>query len=246
MSAPSLELLQITLIVEDLAGAEREFREGLGLEVAFRDPGVAQWGLENIVLPMGETFIEILSPERPDTPGGRHLARQGGDGGYMVILKTPSLSEWRKRIAEVGVRIAFEADLPPTPEGPGWAGLHLHPGDTGGMMISLDRPDPFDSWAGAGPDWRPHVRQDVVDGLTSISLRTPNPAALAARWAEVLDRPVIETADGPRIDLDAGALRFVPAAPGESEGLAAIALRATDRKRVGSRMALGGVAFDFV
>ena len=92
MSDPlSLELLQITLIVADLARAEADFARDLGLRVAFRDPSVATWGLENSVLPMGRSFFEILSPTRPDTPGGRHIARQG-DGGYMVILQTRDLS----------------------------------------------------------------------------------------------------------------------------------------------------------
>ena len=52
-----LELLQITLIVRDLPAAEKAFQEKLGLEVAFRDPGVDLWGLENVVLPMGKTFL---------------------------------------------------------------------------------------------------------------------------------------------------------------------------------------------
>ena len=87
-----LDLLQITLIVRDLPAAEKAFHDALGLEVAFRDPGVDLWGLENVVLPMGTTFIEILAPTREDTPGGRHLDRQGGDGGYMVILQTRDLA----------------------------------------------------------------------------------------------------------------------------------------------------------
>ena len=56
-----LELLQITLIVRDLRAMELAFHEALGLEVAFRDPSVDLWGLENVVLPMGSTFIEILA-----------------------------------------------------------------------------------------------------------------------------------------------------------------------------------------
>ena len=45
-----LDLLQITLIVRDLPATEKAFQEALGLEVAFRDPGVDLWGLENVVL----------------------------------------------------------------------------------------------------------------------------------------------------------------------------------------------------
>lgn len=233
-----LDLLQITLIVEDLDETERAFAEQLGLAVAFRDPSVDRWGLENIVLPLGTTFIEILSPKRADTPGGRHLARQGGDGGYMVILQTRDLAPWRERIADLGLRIAFEAESEDPEHGQDWAGIHLHPADTGGMMISLDCPSPPDSWVGAGPHWRDFIRQEVVDGLLGIGLRSPDPARLAARWSEVLARPLD---DRGQLVLDQGAIDFRETRSGEPEGLASITLRASDRARAGERLALGGI-----
>jgi len=50
----------------------------LGLAVAFRDPGVARFGLHNAVLPAGSQFVEVVSPTRMDTAGGRYLERRGG------------------------------------------------------------------------------------------------------------------------------------------------------------------------
>jgi hypothetical protein len=245
-STGPLDLLQITLVVRDLAATESEFAEALGLEVAFRDPSVDLWGLENIVLPMGTTFIEILSPTRADTPGGRHLERQGGDGGYMVILQTRDLAPWRVRIQELGLRVAFEAKTRDSEDGQNWEGIHLHPNDTGGMMISLDQPNPPDSWAGAGPHWRDHIRQDVVTGLAGIELRSPAPDRLASRWGEVLERPVIELAGSRRLPLDQGEIGFVGCEGDAAEGLHAVELRATDRARVGESRMLGGVEFRFV
>jgi hypothetical protein len=233
-----LDLLQITLVVENLEETEVAFEKALGLRVAFRDPSVDLWGLENIVLPMGTTFIEILSPKRADTPGGRHLARQGGDGGYMVILQTRDLAPWRKQIDTAQVRIAFEAETRDEEHGQDWSGIHLHPGDTGGMMISLDRPDPPDSWAGAGPHWREHICQDVVDGLVGIELRSEDPDRLAGRWSEVLGRPIDPQG---RIQLDQGWIAFRSTAEGKVEGLSAIELHSVDRGRVGEVMKLGGV-----
>lgn len=240
----SLALLQITLIVRDLARVEREFAEQLGLRVAFRDPSVATWGLENIVLPMGETFFEILSPTRPDTPGGRHIARQG-DGGYMVILQTRALAAHRARVAGLGVRIVLDQETRGTADGQDWAGIHLHPADTGGLMISFDEPDPPDSWVGAGPHWRDFVSNDVVTGLVGIMLRSADPARLARRWAEVLGRPL--SADGSRIALDRGTLDFRAFEAGEChEGLAGVRLSASDPKRRGARFALAGVQIELV
>lgn len=239
----ALDLLQITLVVHDLDAIESDLAAAYGLEVAFRDPGVDLWGLDNIVLPLGTTFIEVLSPKRPDTPGGRHLARQGGDGGYMVILRTDDLSPWRARAAELDLRIAFEDETRDAAHGQHWAGIHLHPRDTGGMMISFDRPDPPDSWVGAGPRWREHIRQDAVDGLLGIALSSPDPARLAARWSDVLAREAVATASGFRIALDAGEIDFVPSADGAFEGLEAVRLRAVDRTRAGETRAMGGVRF---
>ena len=237
-----VRLLQITLIVEDLPSTESRFRDVLGLEVAFRDPGVAQWGLENAVLPLGTTFIELLSPTSADAPGARHLARQGGDGGYMVILQVDALDPWRAPLGEAGVRIAWEGETSGTVHGADWAGFHLHPRDTGGLMISLDRPDPPDSWAGAGPDWRDFVRQDVVDGLVAIELESLDPERLGDRWAQVLGR---ERDGEGRLVLDAGSIGFRSSEAGR-EGLAAVRLRAVDRARAGADVTLGGTRFEFV
>ncbi len=240
----SLELLQITLIVSDLAQAEADFEHLLGLRVAFRDPSVATWGLENIVLPMGTTFFEILSPTRPDTPGGRHIARQG-DGGYMVILQTRGqLAEHRARVRDLGIRIVLDTETRGSADGQDWAGIHLHPGDTGGMMISFDEPDPPDSWVGAGPHWRDFISNRVVTGLVGIELRSAEPERLAKRWSEVLDRPL---ACERRLILDRGEIAFRGLAAGEqNEGLSGIRLTASDPKRRGESIELAGVCIELV
>jgi catechol 2,3-dioxygenase-like lactoylglutathione lyase family enzyme len=240
----SLELLQITLIVKDLAQAEADFDRLLGLRVAFRDPSVATWGLENIVLPMGTTFFEILSPTRPDTPGGRHIARQG-DGGYMVILQTRGeLVNHRARVRELGVRIILDQETRGSTDGQDWAGIHLHPADTGGMMISFDEPDPPDSWVGAGPHWRDFISNRIVTGLVGIELRSPDPERLARRWSEVLGRSLAR--DG-RLMLDRGEIMFRGLEVGErSEGLSGIRLSASDPKRRGESIELAGVRIDLV
>ena len=248
----SLALLQITLIVRDLAQAERAFAERLGLRVAFRDPSVATWGLENIVLPMGRTFFEILAPTRPDTPGGRHLARQG-EGGYMVILQTRALAAHRDRVKALGVRIVLDQETRGHADGQDWAGIHLHPADTGGLMISFDEPDPPDSWVGAGPHWRDFVSNEVVTGLVGITLRSPDPERLAGRWAQVLGRPLAREADSApgaghgRIVLDRGEIAFRALGAGEhGEGLAEVRLTASDPRRRGERFALAGVGVELV
>lgn len=242
-----LSLLQITLIVRDLNATARALKEAFGLRVAFRDPSVELWGLDNIVLPMGTTFIEVLSP-RPGpkgdaSPGARQLNRQGGDGGYMVILQTRGLPEWKSHVEAHSVRIAFEAESRDTKDGQDWAGLHLNPADSGGMMISLDEPDPPDSWAGAGPDWRDFIARDIVQGLVGITLRSPDPERLSARWSEILRRPLGAER---RIALDQGWVDFRETRPGEVEGLASVFLEAREPRKRGEKIMLGSVEFELV
>ena len=57
-----MRLRQIALMAPELAPEVDAFREVLGLEVCFVDPGVGHYGLENALLPLGNQFIELLAP----------------------------------------------------------------------------------------------------------------------------------------------------------------------------------------
>src|SRR3989441_3727031 len=99
-------------------------------------------------MPVGQTFLEVVSPVRDGTTAGRLLDRRGGDGGYMVILQTADLRADRARLAALGVRIVWQAELDDI------ATVHLHPRDLGGAIVSLDQPVPPESWRWGGPEWR--------------------------------------------------------------------------------------------
>src|SRR3989442_15299063 len=98
-----MRLRQIALVARDLEPVVADLCGVLGIEVAFRDPGVAAFGLHNAVMPIGNTFLEVVSPVRDGTTAGRLLERRGGDGGYMVILQTADLEADPRRLATPGV-----------------------------------------------------------------------------------------------------------------------------------------------
>ena len=153
----------------------------------------------------------------------------------MVIVQLDDLDAQRKRMADLDVRIAFEASTT------GLKGLHLHPADVGGAILSLDEADPPESWAWAGPDWAYHSSA-YVTAITAAEIQAEDPDALAARWAAILDRPAVACA----IECDDAVIRFVEATDGRGDGLAAIDLAVTDRVRVGETRAVGGVRFNLV
>jgi hypothetical protein len=217
-----LRLRQIALAARDLEGTVATLCDVLAVEVAFRDPGVALFGLANAVMPIGDDFLEVVSPARADASAARLLDRRGGDCGYMAIVQTGDLAAARARLERERVRIVFEhahADGHT-------ATLHLHPRDVGGAILSLDESSPPGEWDWAGRDWRRHVRRDAVTALAGATLAGDDPAQLAARWAAVLDRKAEAQRDGSfAIALDGAGLRFERARDG-AEGLVGVALRA--------------------
>lgn len=219
-----IRLRQVVLAAADLSAVETAIQTQLGVELCYRDPGVGGFGLRNALFPVGHQLLEVVSPVTDGTTAGRLLAKRGGDTGYMVIVEVDDLDEMRRRIAAAGVRIVFEAVAE------GIVGLHLHPVDVGGAILSVDQPASWGEWPWAGPVWRDHVRTGTVSAVVAVEIEAHDPAAMASRWADVLGRPV--TGEPPTIALDEGAIRFVPAGA-RGEGVAAFELRAApDAARV--------------
>ena len=123
----------------------------------------------------------------------------------------------RERIDEMGVRVVLEACMP------GIVGLHLHPRDVGGAILSVDQTDDWTAWPWAGPSWRDHQQTGMVSGIVAVEIQAGDPAAMAERWGEVLGRRI----GGTVVALDGGEIRFVPILDGRGEGLAGVELRAS-------------------
>lgn len=219
----TIRLRQIALVAKDLDPVEKDITDQLGMEVCFRDPGVGAFGLHNALWAVGDKLLEVVSPKEDGTAAGRMLDRRGGDGGYMVILQTDDLDGARARFDEQNVRIVHTA------QGEGIVGIHLHPKDVGGAIVSVDQADDWSEWGWAGPSWRDHVDTSVVTDLVGVSVQAEDPAAMAARWSAVLGVPV-SGGDAPQLQLDEGVIRFVPVADGRGEGVSAIEVRAANGK----------------
>jgi catechol 2,3-dioxygenase-like lactoylglutathione lyase family enzyme len=219
-----IRLRQIALVAHDLKKAHEDIAAVLGLDYAYDDPGVGKYGLHNAVFPIGNTFLEVVSPKTEGTTAGRLLDKRGGDGGYMVILQVDDLQAARDRVLQAGIRIADLMD------GDGFAFTHLHPKDVGGAIVSIDAMEPWDRWQWGGPEWQAHVRTDISTGIVGAEVQANDPAAMAARWAEVLGLPL--DASVLRIALDSGDIRFVAVKDGRGEGLGGFDMAVHDPAKV--------------
>ena len=216
----SLRLRQICLVAPHLEPSVSTICTVLGTTVTYVDPNVEKYGLVNALMPFGNTFLEIVAPTQEKTAAGRYLDRRGGEGGYMVILDSDEIDSWLTHLPEAGVRIANDMHYPDA-----YRGLQLHPRDTGGALLEINHSH-GGAWEGpyhpAGPRWQGDPGGDEAETIVAAELQSDDPARLAARWSEILRRPVRDAGGVTAIDLDRGSLRFVPATDGRGEGLGGI------------------------
>ncbi len=252
-----LRLRQICLVARELEPVVDRLTRVLGLEVCFVDAAVGEYGLVNSLMPVGKQFLEVVAPTGSGTAAGRYLDRRGGDGGYMVITQCDDLEPRRRRIADLGIRVANRL------EHGAFQGMQLHPKDTGGTFFEIDRQRDGDSgdgpWHPAGPDWQRYVRTSVVAAIRGAEIQSAEPDILANRWSSIAEIP-LETRDAGRITLPLAnaELRFVSATDGRGDGLAGLEFEATDAAEVlgraralgcpveGNSIQLAGMRFTFV
>jgi Glyoxalase-like domain len=184
--SPSLpRLRQAVIAAHDLDDVVGQLRSALGLNEPFADPGVEHFGLRNAVFALQDTFLEVVSPIRPDTSAGRLLERRGGDCGYMLMLQVSDLPAARDRVRQLGLREVFEVSLDDMAE------VHLHPSDMRGAIVSLSQPEPPAAWRWGGPNWQGRRAEGLK--LSGATLTVSAPVEIADRWARVIDEPVGET-----------------------------------------------------
>jgi Glyoxalase-like domain len=217
-----VRLRQAVLVARELAPVSERLRSELGLGEPFADPGVGVFGLENAVYAIGDAFLEVIAPTQPDTAAGRYLDKRG-DGGYMLILQFADLDAARERASRIGMRVVWQADLPDI------SGTHLHPADTGGAIVSLDRAEPPESWRWGGPDWTGKAGTGAPGQLRGVTIQVRDPQATATRWAELIGVDPLE--------LDSGYVAFEE---GERDRIVEIELEVPGRQET---IEVGGARF---
>ena len=104
MHPPPTRIFETVLYAEDLAAAERFYREALGLEVLGRSA-------LSLSLRCGSGVLLIFDPRRSGA-SGRDVPSHGTSGvGHVAFsAKAEDLPAWREQLREAGVAIEQEID----------------------------------------------------------------------------------------------------------------------------------------
>lgn len=223
-----------------------ELCELFEFEVAFNDPGVGHFGLENAVIPIGKDFLEVVSPVQEGTTAERFINKRNGDGGYMIIIQVDDFQQSKALVSQKGIDIVWETDLPEA------KAIHLHPKQTGGAILSLDWMDPKDSWKWAGPNWTDHI-SGPISGVEGVEIQSNNPQEMFETWSQILGNPRMNKEDG-EIYLNNTWIKFILDLDGRGPGVSSFILRCNEIERIQKKaealqllhddaILLGGVKF---
>jgi hypothetical protein len=219
-----IRIRQIALVAADLDAAIFELSTALDVDVIYRDPGVAQFGLANALFCIGDQFLEIVSPISENTTAGRLLEKRGGDGGYMAIYDTDNVDDLVAHAKNNGVRFVWEGSVP------GIRGHHMHPRDTSGTLVSIDQTDIPGEWPWAGKKWKERRMSTVATGILGYEVAVKDPQASSIRWTELgINHDVV----------------FTPLTA-QGEGVHTVLLHAEDPARNGEEFVAVGTTFRLV
>lgn len=218
-----LRLRQVCLAAPRLAPVVDDLQAIFKIAVCHRDPGLAAYGLQNALMPIGTDFLEVVAPLHDDTAAGRFIARTRGHGGYMAIFQVPDPRERQAHAAALGVRTAHEIARSE------YQSAQLHPRDCRAAFIEFGHSPGGDERAGtwwpAGPHWQDHVRIDDTRRLLGIELESPEPETLAAHWSRMLSTPLTSANGQPTLVFDEVAIQVVA---GRTDCLGAVVVEVAD------------------
>jgi methylmalonyl-CoA/ethylmalonyl-CoA epimerase len=127
-----LNLDHVAIAVEDLDAAVAGYQDKYRVEPLYRETVVSQ-GVEEAMIPVGGSFIQLLQPLGDETPVGRFLSKQG-EGLHHVAYAVASIEAALEHLAASGARLI---DAEPRIGGRGARIAFVHPADLGGTLIEL-------------------------------------------------------------------------------------------------------------
>jgi len=126
-----IKIDHLGIAVKSLAAAKAIY-EKLGLSVSPEEV-VAQERVKLVMVPVGESRLELLEATSEDSAIAKFIAKRG-EGLHHICLRVPDLAAAVERLKQDGVRLVSE-------EIKVGAGGHryvfVHPSSTGGVLLEL-------------------------------------------------------------------------------------------------------------
>ena len=114
------------------AGADVRAANRYGVTPLYREVVESQ-GVEEAMIPIGGSFVQLLMPLSDETPVGRFLSKNG-EGMHHMAFAVTSIGAALEHLKRQGARLVDEA---PRVGGRGARIAFVHPADLGGTLIEL-------------------------------------------------------------------------------------------------------------
>jgi len=126
------EIDHVAIAVRDLEAAIAWYESVLGAELAHREK-VAGDGVEEALLVVAESYIQLLTPVSDSSPVAKFLERRG-EGLHHVGYRVPDCAEALERMRAAGAELIDES---PRPGSRGTTVAFVHPRSSFGTLIEL-------------------------------------------------------------------------------------------------------------
>lgn len=127
-----LNLDHVAIAVKDLDTAIAGYADRYRVEPLYREIVESQ-GVEEAMIPVGGSFIQLLQPLGRETPVGKFLSKRG-EGLHHVAYAVTSIEAALAHLEESGASLI---DREARVGGRGAKIAFVHPGDLGGTLIEL-------------------------------------------------------------------------------------------------------------
>jgi len=126
------EVDHVAIAVNDLEAAIAWYGYVFGATVAHRER-VESDGVEEALLAVADSFIQLLTPTRDDSPVAKYLANKG-EGLHHVGYRVADCAQALQSVKDGGGRVIDEA---PRPGSRGTTVAFIHPKTSFGTLIEL-------------------------------------------------------------------------------------------------------------
>ncbi len=127
-----LNLDHVAIAVADLEEAIAAYANRYNVSPLYRET-VEEQGVEEAMIPVGGSFVQLLTPLGPETPVGKFLSRNG-DGLHHVAYAVTNIEAALSHLKKAGARLIDEV---PRTGSRGTRIAFVHPADLGGTLIEL-------------------------------------------------------------------------------------------------------------